>query len=73
MRCTYRVRRIAPAYVDIKEGVIVSRRLRVALAIISVTLILVSALALAYALWPTDGNVAREQQRIAPTALVAPP
>ena len=50
-----------------------SRRLRVALMVISVTLVLISALALAYALWPTNGNVMREQQRIAPTALVAPP
>ena len=58
---------------DVKEGVIVSRRLRVALVVISVTLILISALVLAYALAPTDGNVVREQQRVAPTALVAPP
>lgn len=57
----------------LKEGVLVSRRLRVALLVISAMLVLLSALALIYALYPTAGNTVREQMRIAPTALVAPP
>ena len=48
-------------------------RRRIALAIISMAILLISVVILAYAFWPMGTNTAREQVQLAPTVFVQPP
>ena len=48
-------------------------RHRIALAIISMVILLISVVILAYAFWPMGTSIARELVQLAPTVFVQPP
>ena len=51
----------------------VSRRLRIALGLAGVAVVLVSLLLLAYTVWPAGQSTVREQVTLAPTVFAPPP